>query len=92
MDQRPQNIRAKTIKFSEKHPGPWIRQFLYYDTKTQATTTTKTEVWTSKLNIFVLKDTVKKLEDNPKHGRKCFQSMYLMKDLYLEHINMTTTQ
>ena len=36
----------------------------------------KQRSWTSKLNIFVLRKTPSRnWKDNPKHGRKCFQSI-----------------
>lgn len=34
-----------------------------------------------------LKDTIKKVKTACKNGRKFLQTMYLLKDLYLEYIN-----
>lgn len=40
----------------------------------------------SKLKLLLFKVLLRKWKDKPPPGRKYFQNMYLMKDLYPEHI------
>lgn len=81
------SVRAKTETLRRKHKSKclwlWVREnLLRYDIKKHKTTEAKSKKISRKLKSFVLQSIPSR-----KNGRNYLQSIYLIRDMYLEHVN-----